>query len=312
MNNPRQSIFPPLPLDEWEATKETLHRYFQIAGKIRLKLMPRKNHWWYITLHPNSRGFSTGSIPYGPLFFEIQFDLLNHRLVISNSNGPDQYFELYNGLTVAQFYTRIMKLLFDIGVEVQILGKPYDLSDEIPFASCEKHHTYQKDYVYRFWQIMLQVDHVFKEFSGRSYSKTCPVHLYWHHMDLAVTRFSGKKAPEMKGAGIADKDAYSHEVISFGFWAGDQEVRAPAFYSYTYPSPKGLDLEPLQPDTARWIDSNGSPMALLMYDDIRVKDDPRESILEFLESTYLAGAKRAGWDIDGHRVPSLEDLKAGT
>lgn len=305
-------IFPPLPLEEWEATKETLHRFFQIVGKIRLKLMPRKNHWWYITLYTNSRGFGTGSIPYGSLFFEIKFDLHDHRLLVSNSKGEEQFFELFDGLSVAQFYSRIMQILSDMGIEVHIVSKPYDLSDTIPFESCEKHHTYQKEYVHRFWQIMLQVDHIFKEFSGRSYSKTCPVHLYWHHMDLAVTRFSGNKGPEMDNAGIADKDAYSHEVISFGFWAGDQEVRAPAFYSYTYPAPEGLDREPLEPEAANWTNSNGSPMAVLMYDDIRDKDNPRELLLQFLESAYLAGAKRAGWDVDALKVPSLEEMKNGS
>ncbi|THD66739.1 hypothetical protein E7Z59_13240 [Robertkochia marina] len=305
------SIFPPLPLEEWEATKETFHRYLQIIGKIRLTLMPRKNHWWYITLYTNSRGFGTGSIPYKDLFFEIQVDVVGHKVIVSASNGKEASFELYDGLSVAKFYARMMESLDAIGVKVQILAKPYDLSDDVPFAECEQHHSYQKAYVERFWQIMLQVDHIFKEFSGRSYSKTCPVHLYWHHMDLAVTRFSGEKGPEMKEAGVADKDAYSHEVISFGFWAGDAEVRAPAFYSYTYPSPEGLDREPLKPEGAQWIDSNGSPMALLMYDDIRDNDNPKELLMQFLESAYQAGAKRAGWDIEELRVPSIEEMKRG-
>ena len=308
MKNSEQDLFPPLPLDKWEATKETLHRYFQIAGKIRLGLMPRKNHWWYITLYVNSRGFSTGSIPYGNLFFEIQFDFNKHRLIITNSKGEEQYFELYNGLTVAQFYSRVMEILQAMDIHVKIITKPYDLSDDIPFETCEKHHTYQKEYVRRFWQIMLQVDQVFKEFSGRSYSKTCPVHLYWHHMDLAVTRFSGEKGPVMENAGIADKDAYSHEVISFGFWAGDREVRAPAFYSYTYPSPEGLEKESLEPGSAQWIDSNGSPMAVMMYDDIREDENPKQLLLQFLESAYRAGAGRAGWDIEALKVPSLEEM----
>ena len=306
---PVTSAFPPLPLEEWEATKETFHRYLQIIGKIRLKLMPRKNHWWYITLYTYSRGFGTGSMPYENFFFEIQVDVVEHKVIITGSNGKDASFELYDGLSVAKFYAQMMESLDAIGVKVQILATPYDLSDDTPFAECEQHHSYQKKYVERFWQIMLQVDHIFKEFSGRSYSKTCPVHLYWHHMDLAVTRFSGKKGPEMKEAGVAEKDAYSHEVISFGFWAGDAEVRAPAFYSYTYPSPEGLDREPLEPKGAQWIDSNGSPMAVLMYDDIRDKDNPKELLMQFLESAYQAGAKRAGWDIEGLRVPSIEEMR---
>lgn len=302
-------IFPPLPLEEWEATKETFHRYLQIIGKIRLALMPRKNHWWYITLYTNSKGFYTGSIPYQDFFFEIQVDLINHQLVISASNGKENSFELHDGLSVAVFYQQIMETLEEMGVKVNIVAKPYDLSDKIPFSASTMHHSYKEEYVERFWRIMLQVDQVFKEFSGRSYSKTCPVHLYWHHMDLAVTRFSGKKGPEMQDASVADKDAYSHEVISFGFWAGDAEVRAPAFYSYTYPSPEGLDQEPLEPEGALWVENNGTPMAVLMYDDIREKKNPRQLLLAFLESSYQAGAKRAGWDLEGLKVPTISEMK---
>ncbi|GAB5475096.1 MAG: DUF5996 family protein [Maribacter sp.] len=297
--------FPELPLSAWKPTKETFHRYLQIVGKIRLALMPRKNHWWYITLYTNSSGLTTRSIPYGNFVFEIQFDLIHHRLCLHSSKGDSQNFELYDGLSVADFYQKICAGLNTMGVFFDIIAKPYDLSDDIPFAECTLHKSYDREYVFRFWKILLQVDLVFKEFSGRSYSKTCPVHIYWHHMDLAVTRFSGKKGPEMTDAKAADRDAYSHEVISFGFWAGDKDVRFPAFYAYTYPSPDGLDNEPLMPESAEWIDSNGSPMAFLSYDALRELPNPKAALLEFLESAYQAGAKRTGWDIDELTVKPL-------
>ncbi|WP_224483155.1 DUF5996 family protein [Robertkochia aurantiaca] len=306
---PFSASFPALPIDEWEPTKETLHRYLQIVGKIRLALMPRKNHWWYITLYVNSRGICTGPIPYNDFVFEIQLNFIQHQVEIFSSNGNQSSFSLEDGLSVGNFYSNIMKGLSDTGVMVSIKNIPYDLADTIPFDKDSQHNNYQKEYVTRFWQILIQVDQVFKEFSGRSYSKTCPVHLYWHHMDLAVTRFSGEKGPQMSEGSIADLDAYSHEVISFGFWAGDKDVRAPAFYSYTYPSPEGLEQEPLKPAEAIWIENNGTPMALLMYDDIRQKENPKQLLLEFLESSYQAGAKRAGWDAELLRVPELDELK---
>ncbi|AWX43526.1 hypothetical protein HME9304_00515 [Flagellimonas maritima] len=297
--------FPKLPLEEWEPTKETLHRYLQIVGKIRLALMPRKNHWWYITLYVNSKGITTRSILYGDFIFEIQFDFIHHQLHIQTSNGESRSFELTNGLSVAEFYKKISANLNDLGILFDIVAKPYDLSDTISFAESTEHKSYDKEYVVRFWQILVQVDQLFKEFSGKSYSKTCPVHIYWHHMDMAVTRFSGKKGPEMPNAKAADKDAYSHEVISFGFWAGDAEVRNPAFYAYAYPSPEGLDKEPLMPDAAEWIESNGSPMAFLSYDALRKLDDSKAALLDFLESAYQAGAKRAGWNIEELTVKPL-------
>lgn len=297
--------FPKLPIDKWEPSKETFHRYIQIVGKIRLALMPRKNHWWYITLYVNSQGITTDSIPFEEFVFDIQFDLIEHRLIIRTSRGESRWFELKDGLSVADFYSKLTDNLSDLGIVVDILAEPYDLSDNVPFSECIHHHSYDPDYVHRFWKILLQVDRVFKEFSGRSYSKTCPVHLYWHHLDLAVTRFSGKRGPEMPDAKAADRDAYSHEVISFGFWAGDADVRFPAFYAYTYPSPEGLDQEPLSPDAAEWIDSNGSPMAFLSYDVLRESENPEGALMEFLESAYQAGAKKAGWDIDELTVKAL-------
>ncbi|MEO0527386.1 MAG: DUF5996 family protein [Bacteroidota bacterium] len=300
-----KELFPSFPLETWEETKETLHRYIQIIGKIRLALMPRKNHWWYITLYVNSRGLYTDTIPYDDFSFEIQFDFTQHQLQVYTSKGEHRFFKLHHGLSVADFYHKTMDTLNNLGVRADIWAVPYDLSDDVPFPECTMHKSYQADHVQRFWRLLLLVDLVFKEFSGRSYSKTCPVHLYWHHMDLAVTRFSGEKGPDMPEAGLADRDAYSHEVISFGFWFGDKDVRDPAFYAYVYPSPNGLEYEILAPEAAKWIDSNGSPMAFLDYNALRKETDPKAVLLDFLESAYQAGAKLSEWDVTALEVKPL-------
>jgi hypothetical protein len=303
---------PELPLDEWEETKTTLHLYLQIVGKIRLKVMPRKNHWWNITLYVNARGITTRSMYHEGESFEIQLNFIEHRVEVITSRGEFEYFALRDGLSVAEFHNQLFAILNKLRIDVHIVDKPYSVPDEnpitTPFNELTQYSRYQKEYVERFWKILLWVDDVFNEFSGKFYGKTCPVHIYWHHMDMAVTRFSGKKIPLPEGMRLSDKDAYSHEVISFGFWAGDEKTRGAAFYSYTYPSPKGLEKQPLEPKYAKWVDNNGSFMALLMYDDLRQENDPRKALLDFLESSYLAGATLAGWKIDEMRVPALKDL----
>ncbi len=291
-------MLPHLPLEKWEPTKKTLHRFLQILGKIKMELSPKRNHWWHIVLHPSSRGITTQSIPYEDFTFEMVLDCIDHELQLRCSNGNLKSFKLHDGLTVAQFYDKLFELLRSIGVEVDIRAVPYDLEDDIPFAEDDKHHSYDSAYVHKSWQILVWVDQVFREFSGRAYCKTSPVNLYWHHMDLAVTRFNGDRGPEMPDANQADKEAYSHEVISFGFWAGDDQVREPAFYSYTYPSPDGIDQEKLQPDTSSWVNSNGSPMAYLSYHDLLENSDPKQSLLNFMQSAYDAGAKLAGWEVE--------------
>lgn len=302
---------PSLPYQEWASTQKTLHLFLQILGKIRLKHMPRKNHWWYITLYPNSKGFTTQSMPFnnGLDQFEIQLNVVDHKIEMFSSQGKSYSFPIEDGLSVAQFYEELFRGLNILGLAVKIKSEPYDLPPAKDFSAITEYNSCDKEYIERFWKIMLWVDGVFKEFSGRYYGKTSPVHLFWHHMDLAITRFSGKKAqPLPSEKPTSDKEAYSHEVISFGFWAGDPEVTYPAFYSYTYPSPAGLDQEPLAPSAAKWIESGGSPLALLSYDDIRSKDNPREALLSFLESAYQAGAKKAGWNREEMSVPPLAEL----
>lgn len=294
-----------------EQKKLTLHLFFQILGKIRMCFTPRKNHWWYITLYVYDKGFTTGSIPINDGFdsFSLNLNILQSKLEIIKSSGEMKSFELYKGLAVATFYNNILNFLGDLDIDVKINGKPYDLKIEKKFSEITDIHHYDMEYSNTFWKTFLWVDSVFKEFSGRFYGKTCPVHLYWHSMDLAVTRFSGNEAPKMPAeARISDKEAYSHECISFGFWAGDENVPEPAFYSYTYPAPEGIDKKELEPASAKWIMNNNSPMAILTYADLATEKEPRKILLDFLESSYLAGAELANWDIQKLTVPPLKDL----
>jgi len=292
------SVFPPLPIEQWEGTKNTLHLFFQIVGKIRLTLFPKMNHWWHVTLYLSPRGMTTRPIPYGDMLFEIEFDFIDHKLIIRTSNGQEKSFGL-EGISVSDFYNKIFSSLHELGIDVNIKATPYDVPfSDVPFESDREHSSYDKDYVNRYWRILVQVNSVFEEFRSRFIGKSTPVHLYWHHADLAVTRFSGKRAPDYEGGTAADREAYSHEVISFGFWAGDENVRAPAFYSYTYPEPEGLADEPLAPKQAFWNTEGVGSMAVLMYDDLRILDSPRQALLDYLESAYRAGTKRANWNIN--------------
>lgn len=302
---------PYLPFNEWTDTRISLHLIMQIIGKIRLGSMPRKNHWWYITEYVSSKGFSTHPIPLndGINTFEIVFNVHERAVQLQSSTGEERNISLKNGLTISGFYKKIMGIMSEWGVEPNFINKPLDLGIEKPFDEITEYHHYDWGAIHKFWQMMLWNDGVLKEFSGRFYGKTCPVHIYWHHLDLAVTRFSGKTAPPMDSkASALEKDAYSHEVISFGFWAGDDNMPEPAYYAYTAPSPDKLDQEPLHPEHAFWIDANGSPMAILKYSDLLTSSSPRETLLDFLESAYQAGAKCANWDIEGLSVPSLKDL----
>jgi hypothetical protein len=302
----RPEIFPPMPLEEWRPTKDTLHLYLQIVGKIRLVTHPRQNHWWHVPLYVSPRGLSTGAIPHSGENFEIEFDFIDHRLNIRCSTGVSEDFALFDGLTVADFYSSIFSNLAKLGIKPKIWAVPYEAPSTIPFAEDSTHSSYDKIYVERFHKILVAVDDILKEFRGRFIGKSTPVHLFWHSFDMALTRFSGKTALVRDAAGVVEREAYSHEVISFGFWFGDDKVPAPAFYSYTAPEPKGLSDEPLEPASAKWQESNGSHLALLMYDDVRTGEHPRQMVLDFLESAYRAGAELAGWDIEGFRLSPLE------
>lgn len=292
--------FPEIPLDAWRPTKNTLHLYCQIIGKIRLAMHPRINHWWHVPLYVTPRGLSTHTIPFEGGNFEIEFDLCEHALEIRSSDGRAEDFALYDGLTVADFYASVFANLAKLGIHPKIWAVPYEAPSTTPFPEDVENKSYDKEYVERFHRTLVSVDHVMNEFRGRFLGKSTPVHLFWHSFDLALTRFSGKRVTPREGAGMVEREAYSHEVISFGFWFGDDKpgsVAAPAFYSYTAPERAGLAEEPLAPDSAKWAESNGAHLALLMYDDVRNAADPNAAVLAFLESAYLAGARRANWEI---------------
>lgn len=289
--------FPEIPLEAWRPTKNTLHLYCQIVGKIRLMLHPRLNHWWHVTLYVSPRGLTTGKIPYESGNFEIEFDFHQHRLIIAASDGSVEDFALYDGLSVADLYSSIFANLQKLGIGCTILTRPYEAPSTIPFPEDTQNSSYDKEYVEKFYKALVTADSILEEFRGRFSGKSTPVHMFWHSFDLALTRFSGRPAPVREGASRVEREAYSHEVISFGFWFGDDNVPAPAFYSYTAPEPAGIEEEPLSPAAASWQESNGSHLALLMYDDARKTENPRQAVLDFLESSYRAGAGRAKWDI---------------
>lgn len=297
MTNPSlEPQLPALPIEAWEDTKNTLHLYLQIVGKIRMALFPKLNHWWHVPLYVSSRGLTTRLIPYRDGCFEIEFDLREHKLTIESSTAGHRTFALA-GQSVAEFYNQLFDALAALSIQVEIRALPYDTPfSTIPFAEDQEHASWDAEYVTRFWQALLGINSVFETFRGNFLGKSTPVHLFWHHMDLALTRFSGRAAP-YQGGTAADREAYSHEVISFGFWAGDAQVREPAFYAYVYPEPDGLGTQPLRPQQAHWTTAPGYNMAYLSYDAARTSDAPRAALLEFLDSTYQAGAKTAGWDM---------------
>ena len=298
---PIEGPMPALPLAEWQETKTTLHILTQIVGKIRLGLHPRLNHWWHAPLYVSSRGLTTGTIPYHDAAFDMELDLTEHQLVVRASDGEVRKVKLEHH-TIAQFYRELFFSLGSLGIDAPILAKPFDPSkvkSQVPFASDETHATYDPTYAHRFWRILVSVDGVFKKFRGRFMGKCSPVHFFWHSFDLAVTRFSGRPAPANENADPVTKEAYSHEVISAGFWPGDDNVPEPAFYTYAYPEPVGLADESLRPQAAWWESQNGSSMALYRYEDFRTARDPEAALLDFLQSAYEGGARLAQWPREG-------------
>ncbi len=290
--------FPEIPLEAWRPTKNTLHLYCQIVGKIRLAMHPRLNHWWHVPLYVTPRGLSTHTVPYTGGNFEIKFDFSSHKLVVSTSGGRREDFSLFDGLTVADFHSSLFANLAKLGIQPKIKPIPYEAPSTTPFPEDVENRSYDKEYVARFHRTLVTVDRILNEFRGRYVGKSTPVHMFWHSFDVALTRFSGKRVPVRDGANRVEREAYSHEVISFGFWFGDDNVPAPAFYAYVAPEPAGLANELLQPDAAKWSESNGAHLALLMYEDIRSSDDPYATALTFLEAAYQAGARTAVWDAE--------------
>jgi hypothetical protein len=287
---------PPLPLEEWEATKDTLHLWAQIIGKTRLALMPMRNHWWNVTLYPSARGLTTRRMPVEAHNLEIEIDLVDHRLW-ARTTESEAGFGLHDGLPVADFHRHLTDTLNGLDVRVDIRAEPFGVPSTTPFPIDRDHASYDADAVTRFLRVLQWSADVLEEFAGWYCGKTSPVHLFWHGFDLAVTRFSGKRAAARPGVDAVTAEAYTHEVISFGFWAGDRTSPFPAYYSYTAPEPPELREQALRPETADWLAQANGSLAILRYEDVRSSRDPKAALLEFLQSAFEAGASLAGWDL---------------
>jgi hypothetical protein len=302
------AAWPALPLDAWKDTYATLHMWTQIVGKIRLRLSPPINHWWHCTLYVTSRGLTTSQIPYASGIFEIWFDFLEHHLVVHTSDGATRTIPLVPR-SVADFYRELMGTLGSLGIDVKISAKPDEVPDPIPFADDTVHASYDAEFATRVWRILVSADSVFKEFRSRFIGKASPVHFFWGSFDLAVTRFSGRPAPPRVGADAIMREAMSHEESSAGFWLGGGTVRGPAFFSFTAPEPPGLAISPIRPAAAFYHGEFGE--FLLMYDDLRRAPSPRAFLLDFLQSTYEAGANLAEWDRSALERNTEDTVPAG-
>ncbi len=292
-----QEVWPALPYADWQDTAATLQLWTQVVGKVRLALSPPVNHWWQVTLYVTARGLTTSPIPHGQRTFQIDFDFVDQQLRITASDGVSQSLPLA-ARPVAEFYQQVMATLADLGLAVRIWPMPSEIPNAIPFDQDRTHTAYDPAYARRFWQVLVQADRVLHAFRGRFIGKVSPVHFFWGGFDLAVTRFSGRRAPVHPTIpGVADSithEAYSHEVSSCGFWPGGGPFPAPMFYAYAYPEPAGFRDAPVQPVGAYYSAELGE--FVLPYDELRAAPDPDAALLSFLQSTYEAAADRAGWD----------------
>jgi hypothetical protein len=285
--------WPALPLAAWADTCATLHMWTQVVGKIRLAVAPPVNHWWHVTLHATPRGLTTRAMPYGDGSFEMAFDFVEHRLRIETSSGQSRSLALAPQ-TVADFYAQVMRLLKELGIDVRIWPMPVEVPSPVRFDRDREHCSYDATWVERWWRVLSQVDGVLKEFRGEFLGKCSPVHFFWGSFDLAVTRFSGRRAPPREGADAITREAYSHEVISVGFWPGTTGMSDAAFYAYAAPEPQGFNTARVGPSPAFY--STDLKEFLLKYEDMRTGASPRAALLEFARSTYDAGASLGSWD----------------
>jgi hypothetical protein len=300
MSHHPQGLWPDLPTAAWRDSYATLHLWTQIVGKIRLARTPWLNHSWHVTLYVTARGLSTSPIPDGARSFEIAFDFIDHMLRISTSDGASRQFALA-GHSVASFYAAVAAALAELGIAVAIDEMPNELPDPVRFSQDTMHASYDADAVGRFFQMLANADRVFKQFRTGFLGKASPVHFFWGSFDLAVTRFSGRRAPRHPGGvpHLSDAvacEAYSHEVSSAGFWPGSGPIDYPAFYSYAYPEPPGFRAAKIRPDAAFFSEAVGE--FILPYDAVRSAADPDQALLDFLQSTYEAAANAAQWDRD--------------
>jgi hypothetical protein len=295
--NAVKNDLPALPFDTWKDTLATLHMWTQVVGKVRLKLCPLVNHFWNVAFYLTARGLTSSAMPYqrGAIWgtFEVQFDFIDHQLSVESSNGRRVEIAL-KAESVAEFYKTFMAALAELGVIVKIWTTPCEIPDPIPFEQDQIHAAYDPEAVNKFWRILVWVDQVFKEFRAGFLGKVSPVHFFWGSFDLAVTRFSGRRAPERPGADSITREAYSHEVSSAGFWPGGGDIQGPAFYSYAAPEPSGFAQQHVRPAAAFYHPQLKE--FLLMYDDVRASPSPEAALMEFLQSTYAAAADLGKWD----------------
>ena len=285
--------WPPLPWGEWAATADTLHMWTQIVGKTRLELTPLQNHWWNVPLYVTARGLGTSAMAYGDDVLDIEFDFVAHVLHMRMGSGRDHVLPL-RAQTVADFYREYMDCLKELEVEVEIWPMPVEVANPIRFDLDTEHKSYDAEYAYRFWQVLVNAEKVFREWGTGFLGKVSPVHFFWGSFDLAVTRFSGRSAPPREGADSIQREAYSHEVISAGFWPGNGGYGAAAFYCYAAPVPEGLSEVRVGPDAAGWDKALGE--FIFKYDAVRAQASPKGALMEFLESSYAAAADVAKWD----------------
>ena len=289
-------MLPELQLADWRATKDTLHLFSQIVGKIRLATTPPRNHWWHVPLYVDVRGLTTRRMHHRGATFEITLDFVEHALTITTADGRAGGFALGDGLSVADFDRRLHGALAELGIDVEIKEEPFGVPMTTPFEADSEHASWDRDAVERFGRILDWSDAVLEEFSGWFCGKTSPVHVFWHSLDLAVTRFSGRKGPAIDADRVT-QEAYSRELISFGFWAGDENLGDASYYSYTSPEPEGLRDQPLS--AGEWIEYGTGLLAVLPYERVRTAADPRTVLLGFCQSAYEAGAGLSGWDTAG-------------
>ena len=292
-----RNVWPELPLEEWKDTYATLHMWTQIIGKIKLALTPPVNHWWNSTLYVTPTGLTTGSMFYNDQLLQIDFNFVSHLLLIITTDNPTKSIIL-RPCSVAEFYQEVMDALELLGISVTIWTTPVEVQDQTPFEKDHKHVSYDPNYVRRLWFILSQATRVLLEFRSRYIGKVSPVHFFWGAFDLAVTRFSGRPAPQHVGVPNCPRhvmvEAYSHEVSSCGFWPGGGPVSEPVFYAYAYPEPEGFKKYPVQPAEAFY--HTGMSEFLLPYEKVRIAKSPDDVLLSFLQSTYEAEATLAEWD----------------
>jgi hypothetical protein len=292
------SEWPDLPLSDWADTCATLHLWTQVVGKIRLAHASMINHWWQVPLYVTCRGLTTSPIPYGAESFQIDFDFIDHRLILQTSEGAIETVQL-GPRSVADFYAEVMSRLRQLGLETRIWTMPVEIADAIPFEQDHTHASYDPEYVHRFWRILLQVDRILTRFRGQFLGKVSPVHFFWGSFDIAVTRFSGRVAPPLTsqspnlGAWVM-QEAYSHEVSSVGFWPGNGGFGKAAFYSYAYPEPPGFASAPVSPSATYYDPALGQ--FILPYDALRQAPSPDDELMNYLLGTYQAAADLGRWD----------------